>query len=133
MSRHGTKTRRASGGKRAGDKRRAERAAQLARPDGYRDDLIAGYEAQVGPLPRTSAEGFPWLARLLAWACDSAIRDPGIPPERAREQLARLGPALVRALDPAKVTEQLSELEEAHAKAHEARVPRAEGIGEVVS
>src|SRR4051812_8096006 len=102
-----------SGGKRATIRRHADALAARGRPRDYRKRVAAEYDRVVGPLPRSPADAFEWHARLMIFCCDWAMRDPGISPERARDQISRLSSGLTKALEPARMASRLAELEAA--------------------
>lgn len=110
---------RASGGSRRSADVAAARAA--ARGPGYDAAELARYEAVVGPMP-TDVKLLPhWQALSVAFCCDSAMRDPGLPWESRREQIARLSPQLSRALNPAEQAQELRAIAAEWAKARAKR------------
>jgi len=109
---------RASGGKRAGDKRRAERAAAKARALQGRD-VVAEWSAKLadlGPRPSKADDAHAWLGRAALLLVEATMRDTAIPPEQMRRDAMKQIEQASKVLDPAKLSEQLAELERALAE-----------------
>ena len=100
-----------SGGKRAGEKRRAAKAALHRRPDDYSQRWLNTYES-LKDSPRDLNQAHEWTARLLLTALAEAATDPGMTPEGRREQIGRLAAQAAKVIDPGKVSARLSALED---------------------
>lgn len=114
-------TKRPSGGKRAGDKRRAERAAKSARPGDWEKKALAKFKAlgEVSDNPARAQERA--LAGLMvAWR--QAETDPGLTPESRCRLLAALAPQVAKLTDIAKLNSRIIELEAAMEKLDAAQV-----------
>lgn len=97
-----------SGGARAVAKK--HQARQARRPKGYEAERQARLAA-IGAPPESMVATFGWVARILAHDIWDAETDVGLPPEARREQVARLAPQLVKALEPARLSVKLEEYE----------------------
>src|SRR5262245_9433645 len=100
---------RKSGGARAAAAKAKAREAARRRGGDYEALWRTRFDDLVGAPPRSALEGFSWCARLGLFALYSAATDEGLEPQSRREQISRLLPGVVRALEPAKVSEQLEE------------------------
>jgi hypothetical protein len=107
---------RASGGKRAGDRKRAAAEAARARAGNYAETWAERYKA-LGPAPSDTTQAWDWMALVMMTAIEEAANDPGVTPESRREQLGRLVAQASKVIDPAQVTQRLDELERALADA----------------
>jgi hypothetical protein len=105
-----------SGGKRAVEKKHRVRAAARARAAIDGDPLkqwMREYEKLVGKPPLDKPDDlYLWTANALAFSADKAMRDEGLPLEQRRDQLTRIAPQLIKALEPAKLNSRISALEE---------------------
>lgn len=101
---------RASGGARATAAKYARMAAK--RGEGYEQDWDAAID-ELGPMPLDATKAISWTAAALGFALQSALKDKGLPPESRREQVARIAPQLLKALEPAKLAVKLEEYERA--------------------
>jgi predicted trehalose synthase len=110
-------TKRASGGKRAVEKKHALREAERLRAAGgtnHRDLEVAGFRAarSEGDAPvDVLGEAIAHLREALRQAGD----DTAMPPEQKREQISRIAEKLGKLAEPKKIIEELgAELREAH-------------------
>lgn len=104
--------------------RRKEQAA--ARGESYRENEIDEVRRLGRPPMHDPGSAFPWLARVALLAVEGAATDPGLAPEAAREQLVRLIPQAVRAMDPARMAARIDVLEKALAEMVERDADRVE-------
>jgi len=106
---------RASGGKRAGDKRRAQAAAkQDAHAAWNRADLRAF--AALAKREPDAAGAYLEALEALRLVVRRAARNPALLPQQRHEMVGRHAAALVKAADPGRLIQQLGEeLREAHA------------------
>lgn len=98
-----------------------QREADEARGPDYRVDEIADFRNMGTPPDPTDPAAFVWLARVAMRAVEGAATDPGLRPEAAREQLVRLIPQAVKALDPARLGARITALESALAELTETK------------
>ena len=112
-----------SGGARETERKRRAQAA--VRPKNYSERSIVAFNGL--PAHGTSAGGrFAHAIDVLCLAMDQAATDPGMPPEYRREQAARIGAAVVKAVDPKRMNDDHGpELREAHADLAAIRSSRA--------
>lgn len=100
-----------SGAQRRREKQQEERTA--ARPASYEAAYRKAWKRRVGAAPTDDLKkGFKWLAKALLFQAEQCQIDPGIPPESRREQLARLAPQVVKALQPEMITGELEDVYE---------------------
>lgn len=102
----------ASGGKRAVEKKHAQREAARMRDGNWREQWIAKVDALEAP-PKTAEAAHEWLGRAAVLIVEATLRDTAIPPEQMRRDAMRQIEQASKVLDPAKLSEQLSELETA--------------------
>lgn len=102
-----------SGGKRAVEKKHAERDARRRRGKFKETEWRAKYAAH-GPPPKLSAEKFEWAAELASLAIYEAASDPGLPPEQRREQIIRGVAQLAKVLPSAELAADLRRFKKAH-------------------
>lgn len=99
------------------EKRRRQQAE--LRGEDYRASEIAEYR-NLGERPDPAdPEAFRWLAGIALRAVEGAATDPGLTPEASREQIVRLVPQAVKALDPARLGVRITALETALAELRE--------------
>lgn len=101
-----------SGGKRAVEKKHRERAASRKRAGGYEEQWLESL-ADLGAPPSEAEKAHAWLARAAVKIVNATIRDTAIPPEQMRRDAMKQIEQASKVLDPAKVSEQLEELERA--------------------
>lgn len=103
-----------SGGKRAGIKKRKERAAARKRAAGgdWRETWLADVKA-LGEPPASAEEAHGWLGRAALLIVQATMRDTALPPEQMRRDAMKQIEQASKVMDPAKLSEQLAELEEA--------------------
>jgi hypothetical protein len=116
-----SETKRPSGGKRAGDKRRAERASQSQRPDGWEEQALAKFRA-LGEVPGNPAHAQERALAGLMVAWRQAETDPGLTPESRCRLLAALAPQIAKLTDIAKLNARIIELEAAMERLNGAQV-----------
>lgn len=107
---------RPSGGKRAVEKKRLERdAARRRTAKGGEDPKQAWLEKveQLGDPPGTAAEAHSWMGRAALLIVQATMRDVGLPPEQMRRDAMRQLEQASKVCDPAKLSEELAELEAA--------------------
>lgn len=117
---------RASGGKRAAEKKRRLREAARARvtvekkstkktgPVGWSKDDFVTKAKKLGLAPVGKAErGHTYIADVVLLAIQDAINDPGPEPEQRREQIGRLVAQAAKVMEPAKLSTKLAEFERA--------------------
>jgi hypothetical protein len=102
--------RRASGGARETERKRSERSAARRRRGWDEKTYLDRYKA-LGPAPTNVAEVHGWLLKVHALAVEECVSDPGLQPERRREQIGRLSVQLTKVADLAKMSERLSAYE----------------------
>lgn len=101
-----TKKTRASGGSRRSAAER-ERRERLRGVD-FEPRYLAEFEQKVGPAPLDDLRALhEWHAKLIAFHIEGASRDPGLPIEARRQQVAALSPQLTKALQPAELAAEL--------------------------
>jgi len=97
------------------------------RPEGWADGQRLAYARAVA-----KKKGLERVIAGVQWAMDFAAKDPGVPPEYAREQVIRAGQSLAKVIDPQRLikeldTEQakaLDRIEELEAEIRVLRQPR---------
>src|SRR4051812_23300645 len=105
----------ASGGKRAVEKKHAERDAERTRAvhgENHRELWLAEV-AELGAPPTDPNAAHEWLARASICIVRATLRDVAIPPEQMRRDAMRQIEQASKVLDPAKLAAQLDELERA--------------------
>lgn len=110
------KRKRASGGKRAVEKKHLERAAK--RDPDFDERLEAEFRQVVGdpPYDRPDAAHGWWL-KLAMFAASKTLLDRGVPFEQRCTRLAAIAAQGIKAVDPAQQGARLDQLEEALEKA----------------
>jgi hypothetical protein len=101
-----------SGGKRAVEKKHAERDARRRRHKFNEKAWRQKYEA-LGPPPTNAAAKFEWAAELASLAIHEAASDPGLPPEQRREQIIRGVAQLAKVLPSAELGADLRRFKKA--------------------
>lgn len=103
---------RPSGGKRAVERKHAAREAERNRDGDWRGDWISRVDA-LGPRPTTTEDAFTWLGRAAVLIVEATMRDTAVPAEQMRRDAMKQIEQAAKVLDPAKLSEQLDELERA--------------------
>src|SRR5688572_7376248 len=102
-----------SGGKRAVEKKHAERNAARNRDGGdYGSDWLASVDA-LGEPPGDPVKAHAWLGRAAVLIVRATMRDVGPPPEQMRRDAMKQLEQASKVLDPAKLSAELDELERA--------------------
>lgn len=109
-----------SGGKRAVERKHRLREAERKRAGDYDAKWAAEYE-KIGEPPADAERSYGWLAHVMVLTIYEAMHDVAMPPEQRREQIGRLVAQAAKVLDPAKLTEELEELERAREELINAR------------
>lgn len=95
-----------SGGKRAVEKKHAERDARRRRHK-FNEKAWREKYTKLGPPPAEPAKMFTWAADLASLAIHEAASDPGLPPEQRREQIIRGVAQLAKVLPSAEIAADL--------------------------
>ena len=101
---------RPSGGKRAGDKRRAERAEKEAGSDPKAERAVGAFLRKTGKPPKDTRQAPDWLMRSQIELARMALRNQAIPLSQRIEQAGRRLEAAGRSVDAAKLRVELDEL-----------------------
>lgn len=112
-----------SGGKRAVEKKHRERAAARERAAGGRDagKVWLRKVSALGAPPKTAEKAHTWLGRAALLLVQATLKDVALPPEQMRRDAMRQIEQASKVLDPAKLSEQLEELERARQELVNAR------------
>lgn len=105
---------RASGGKRAVQKKHRERTAARLRAKAGGDPRAA-YQKSVSNLadPTDTKSAFTWMGELAIRTVKATALDPGLPFEQLRRDVMRQLEQASKICEPGKLSDELSELEEA--------------------
>ena len=117
-----------SGGKRAVEKNHAEREAERNREatgGDWRAEWIARVD-KIGAAPKKAERGQSWLGKAALLIVEATMRDTSIPPEQMRRDAMRQIEQASKVLDPAKLSEELAELERALEELHARNVSTRE-------
>lgn len=114
-----------SGGKRATEKKHRERDAARNRKSDYGARWRAEYE-KLGAPPSDAERAHAWLARVAVAVVKEAMQDMAMPPEQRRRDVMKFLEQASKVLDPAKLSEQLDELEQALEKLHAGNIETGE-------
>lgn len=117
-----------SGGKRAVEKKHAEREAARNREAAggdWRTEWLEKVE-KIGKAPRKAERGQAWLGKAALLIVEATMRDTSIPPEQMRRDAMRQIEQASKVLDPAKLSEELAELERALEELHARNVSARE-------
>lgn len=107
-----------SGGKRAVERKHLARDAARVRDGKYLASRKKMFADIGGAAPPTDpGRGYAYLAKIMLAAIHDCLNDPGLPPEQQREQLGRLAAQTAKILEPADMSQQIADLEEALEKA----------------
>jgi hypothetical protein len=106
-----------SGGKRAAIKKRKERAAARKRSAGgdWCEKWIADVK-KIGAPPKSAESAHGWLGRAALLIVQATMQDTALPPEQMRRDAMKQIEQASKVMDPAKLSEQLAELEDAMEK-----------------
>jgi hypothetical protein len=122
---------RPSGGKRAGEKRRAERAQALLLNPGMAS-AMAGKVESIGEPPADPREAPTYILRAQLHLARAAMLDGTMTPAARREQASRILANASKNVDSASLTAELAELYEAFRKRKDpdaAAQPRVDAPG----
>lgn len=118
-----TPHKRPSGGARAVAAKHAQREAERKR-GGWRDRWLGDLEA-LGKPPEKAEAAHTWLARAAVLIVHATMHDTAVPAEQMRRDAMRQIEQASKVLDPAKLSEQLEELERAREELINARTVEA--------
>ena len=109
-----------SGGKKAGNKRRMAKLARLKRQKKAEKTWLEQMDG-LGAPPKGADSAHGWLGRAAVLIVRATLLDVAIPPEQMRRDAMKQIEQASKVLDPAKLTEQLEELERALEEMRNAR------------